>query len=155
MTEKESREEYAARQSAADLDLIARAKRAQEAINDLGAGRRVTPVEHEHNPIQHRDGKPPWCNSCGLTADFTFPVSRFGIGANSLRWEAAQAAKHNAERIRREKQELEENLADLAGEGTLSLVLAQIESRARDWEHFSQDLLDPGRMAKEDSERVT
>lgn len=25
--------------------------------------------EHEHKPVQHRDGKPPWCNECGLTAD--------------------------------------------------------------------------------------
>lgn len=31
----------------------------------------------QHAPVQHRDGKPPWCNECGLTADFTEPVSRF------------------------------------------------------------------------------
>lgn len=22
----------------------------------------------DHNPVQHRDKKPPWCNSCGLDA---------------------------------------------------------------------------------------
>ena len=30
----------------------------------------------EHKPVQHRDGKPPWCNRCGLTVGFTTPVSR-------------------------------------------------------------------------------
>lgn len=29
-----------------------------------------------HNPIQHRDGKPPWCRICGLTADGKEPRSR-------------------------------------------------------------------------------
>lgn len=29
-----------------------------------------------HNPVQHRDGKPPWCKLCGLDADFKYPVSR-------------------------------------------------------------------------------
>lgn len=24
---------------------------------------------HEHDPVQHRDGKPPWCNTCKRTAD--------------------------------------------------------------------------------------
>ena len=22
-----------------------------------------------HNPVQHRDNKPPWCNACGMSAD--------------------------------------------------------------------------------------
>lgn len=35
---------------------------------------------HEHRPVQHRDGKPPWCRECGLTADFKMPVSRIGGG---------------------------------------------------------------------------
>lgn len=30
-----------------------------------------------HQPRQHRDGKPPWCNECGLTADGQQPRSRF------------------------------------------------------------------------------
>ncbi|MGX9348141.1 hypothetical protein [Microbacterium sp. KNMS] len=30
-----------------------------------------------HRPVQHRDGKPPWCNSCGLTAAGHQPSSRF------------------------------------------------------------------------------
>lgn len=29
-----------------------------------------------HKPIQHRDGKPPWCRECGLTANGTVPKSR-------------------------------------------------------------------------------
>lgn len=29
-----------------------------------------------HNPIQHRDGKPPWCRECGLTAAGDNPASR-------------------------------------------------------------------------------
>jgi hypothetical protein len=31
----------------------------------------------DHNPVQHRDGKPPWCKACGRTADGSEPVSRF------------------------------------------------------------------------------
>ena len=34
-----------------------------------------TPDTHLHLPIQHRDGKPPWCNICGLTAERTKPTS--------------------------------------------------------------------------------
>lgn len=26
-----------------------------------------------HNPVQHRDGRAPWCKCCGLTAEFTIP----------------------------------------------------------------------------------
>ena len=33
--------------------------------------------KHHHNPIQHRDGKPPWCKVCGLTADLKIPEFRF------------------------------------------------------------------------------
>ena len=32
--------------------------------------------DHEHVPVQHRDGREPWCNECGLTAHLTEPVSR-------------------------------------------------------------------------------
>lgn len=28
---------------------------------------------HDHKPVQHRDGKPPWCKTCGLDADFRDP----------------------------------------------------------------------------------
>lgn len=31
----------------------------------------------DHIPIQHRDGKPPWCSVCGLTKDWGNPhISR-------------------------------------------------------------------------------
>lgn len=30
-----------------------------------------------HAPIQHRDGKEPWCRSCGLTASFTIPKQKY------------------------------------------------------------------------------
>ena len=30
-----------------------------------------------HEPKQHRDGKPPWCDLCGLTSSFQEPVSHF------------------------------------------------------------------------------
>lgn len=26
-----------------------------------------------HNPVQHRDGKPPWCDVCKLTSDWQNP----------------------------------------------------------------------------------
>jgi hypothetical protein len=35
-------------------------------------------LPHVHAPVQHRDGKPPWCRVCGLTANGTVPESRFG-----------------------------------------------------------------------------
>lgn len=31
----------------------------------------------DHKPRQHRDGKPPWCRACGLTANFELPVGIF------------------------------------------------------------------------------
>ena len=31
----------------------------------------------DHNPVQHRDGKPPWCRKCGLTKDFKKPTGIF------------------------------------------------------------------------------
>lgn len=31
----------------------------------------------EHEPVQHRDGKPAWCNACGLTAGYQVPQSSF------------------------------------------------------------------------------
>lgn len=33
--------------------------------------------DHEHHPVQHRDGKEPWCKTCGLNAEFNQPRSRF------------------------------------------------------------------------------
>lgn len=36
---------------------------------------------HDHKPVQHRDGKPPWCRACGLTATYEVPKSRFQKGA--------------------------------------------------------------------------
>lgn len=32
--------------------------------------------EHTHKPVQHRDGKERWCNTCGLTADGRTPEYR-------------------------------------------------------------------------------
>lgn len=34
-----------------------------------------------HRPVQHRDGKPPWCPICGKTADGKEPKSRLGVAA--------------------------------------------------------------------------
>lgn len=31
----------------------------------------------DHQPVQHRDGKPPWCKTCGLTAYGVVPVGLF------------------------------------------------------------------------------
>jgi hypothetical protein len=28
---------------------------------------------HNHKPVQHRDGKPRWCDECGLTGDGLTP----------------------------------------------------------------------------------
>ena len=30
-----------------------------------------------HVPVQHRDGKPAWCNECGLTESYLIPVRNF------------------------------------------------------------------------------
>lgn len=41
-------------------------------------GARTSDIDcSDHQPQQHRDGKPPWCNHCGLTSDGREPVSRF------------------------------------------------------------------------------
>lgn len=32
-----------------------------------------------HKPVQHRDGKPPWCKKCGLTAHGKVPVSKIKL----------------------------------------------------------------------------
>lgn len=33
----------------------------------------LNPPCPSHTPVQHRDGKPCWCNVCGLTADWQNP----------------------------------------------------------------------------------
>lgn len=33
--------------------------------------------DHDHLPVQHRDGKPPWCDACGMDAYGNPPISRF------------------------------------------------------------------------------
>lgn len=33
------------------------------------------PEPHLHEPRQHRDGKPAWCDECGLTLSYEVPVS--------------------------------------------------------------------------------
>ncbi|QDH91674.1 hypothetical protein QDA01_gp15 [Microbacterium phage Cinna] len=42
---------------------------------------------HEHLPVQHRDGREPWCPTCGLNAYYNAPHSRF-----TSRREAREAA---------------------------------------------------------------
>lgn len=37
---------------------------------------------HNHKPVQHRDGKPPWCNECGLTRDLQIPIWMFNKKEN-------------------------------------------------------------------------
>ncbi|MFF2631971.1 hypothetical protein ACFVR6_03720 [Microbacterium sp. NPDC058021] len=37
---------------------------------------RPPPTLHRHKPVQHRDGKAPWCNACGLDANYETSVSR-------------------------------------------------------------------------------
>lgn len=39
----------------------------------------------DHKPVQHRDGKEPWCKACGTNAAGTFPSSRFGAGTEISR----------------------------------------------------------------------
>lgn len=35
------------------------------------------PPPHAHVPSQHRDGKEPWCNECGLNVHYEKPKSHF------------------------------------------------------------------------------
>ncbi|QDH93149.1 hypothetical protein QDA02_gp16 [Microbacterium phage Margaery] len=71
---------------------------ALEAVREKMAEEREEPVtgepegaeplpEHDHTPIQHRDGREPWCRTCGLNADYNAPHSRF-----TSRREAREAA---------------------------------------------------------------
>jgi len=36
-----------------------------------------------HKPVQHRDGKPPWCRKCGRTVLFEVPTSRLDSAIDS------------------------------------------------------------------------
>lgn len=42
-------------------------------FEEARAGREVT---HDHRPVQHRDGKEPWCKVCGLNRNHEEPYSR-------------------------------------------------------------------------------
>lgn len=47
------------------------------------------PWEHPgHNPVQHRDGKPPWCDGCGWSSPVparpAVQVRRVGGGVGDL-----------------------------------------------------------------------
>ena len=42
-----------------------------QAADELRGMNSTPPTCTAHNPVQHRDGKPPWCNTCGLTANGT------------------------------------------------------------------------------------
>lgn len=36
----------------------------------------AAPACSDHKPVQHRDGKEPWCDRCGLTSDGRTPARR-------------------------------------------------------------------------------
>lgn len=55
----------------ADAILAAGYRKVEVAVEDVAC--------EDHEPIQHRDAKPPWCKTCGLTATFEKPESRFTI----------------------------------------------------------------------------
>lgn len=54
----------------------------------------------DHKPVQHRDGKPPWCKECGLTAAGVEPKSRLGQAAGQEN--ARDASARDEESARRE-----------------------------------------------------
>lgn len=35
--------------------------------------------DHNHKPVQKRDGKEPWCKTCGLTADGREPSAKLAF----------------------------------------------------------------------------
>lgn len=47
----------------------------RERLVDTSPIAQIAGVCANHRPTQHRDGKPPWCNACGLTAGGGDPVS--------------------------------------------------------------------------------
>ena len=40
-----------------------------------------------HKPVQHRDGKEPWCRECGLTKDYRIPKGRLYKRPSANRWD--------------------------------------------------------------------
>lgn len=47
-----------------------------ELMRGLSVDDRLAAAEcSDHKPRQHRDGKPPWCRKCGLTAAGLVPIS--------------------------------------------------------------------------------
>ena len=51
----------------------------------------------DHRPVQHRDGKEPWCESCRLTKDFRHPRSLFGPNKDAPSADEDVLAKAKAE----------------------------------------------------------
>jgi hypothetical protein len=39
---------------------------------------------HAHKPVPHRDGKPPWCDTCGLTTGYLKPLAPGWFGKPAL-----------------------------------------------------------------------
>jgi hypothetical protein len=58
-------------------DVEAVREKIAEAVTGEPEGAEPLP-EHDHKPIQHRDGKVPWCHVCGLDRDYNAPQGRFG-----------------------------------------------------------------------------
>src|SRR5699024_2573364 len=68
-----TRDEIAAALSQATDDGASRTYEYADAVLALLADQPTVdgarPWEHEgHKPVQHRDGKPPWCRECGYTS---------------------------------------------------------------------------------------
>ena len=64
-----------------DLGTVNLTLLADHVIIDDDFGTPVGPASSDidcrkHQPRQHRDGKPPWCNTCGLTSEGFEPRSR-------------------------------------------------------------------------------
>lgn len=84
----------------------------------------------DHNPVQHRDARPPWCNTCGLTAGGAAPVGRLDRGSQSdqLRTRLDQITKLHQEA---NWYATEDSCADLEDE--THTTRAHFETSTGDW----------------------
>lgn len=63
----------------------------------------VEPWEHVgHNPVQHRDGKPPWCNACGWTSPVPAVMAKAVKGCRAQVEEAKDVSEDEPTRCVRE-----------------------------------------------------
>jgi hypothetical protein len=51
----------------------------------------IYPECEGHNEVQHRDGKPPWCDYCGWNRGVQIEPTKWGFGWRSRREQSGES----------------------------------------------------------------